>query len=58
MMAQEEQAFQALHEGKSWLLMTFDNGPGGWIDDVNHIHDQDFHKKHPEFATHTCQTQC
>ena len=46
MMAQEDTAFQALHKGKSWLLMTFDNGPGGWIDDVNHIHDQDFHKKH------------
>ena len=47
MMAQEDTAFQALHEGKSWLLLTFDNGSGGWIDDVNHIHDQDLHKKHP-----------
>ena len=45
--AQEDTAFLALHEGKSWLPQTFDNGPGGGIDDLNQIHDHDLYKNHP-----------
>ncbi|CAK0831366.1 unnamed protein product [Prorocentrum cordatum] len=47
MQAQGETAFLALHEGKTWLPQTFDNGPGGGIDDLNQIHDHDLYKNHP-----------
>ncbi|CAK0909816.1 unnamed protein product, partial [Prorocentrum cordatum] len=47
MQAQGETAFLALHEGKTWLPQTFDNGPGGGIDDLNQIHDHDMYKNHP-----------
>ena len=47
MQAQEDTAFLALHEGKTWLPQTFDSGPGGGIDDLNQIHDHDLYKNHP-----------
>ena len=47
MQAQDETAFLALHEGKSWLPHTFDNGPGGGIDDLSQLHDHDLYKNHP-----------
>ncbi|CAK0896107.1 unnamed protein product [Prorocentrum cordatum] len=45
--AQEDTAFLALHEGKTWLPQTFDSGPGGGIDDLNQIHDHDLYNNHP-----------
>eukprot|EP00973_Karenia_brevis_P057466 7993503-Karenia_brevis.AAC.1 len=45
--SQDEIGFLGLHEGKSWLPHTFDNGPGGGVDDLNQIHDHDIYKNHP-----------
>ena len=51
MHVQDGCAYLALHEGKSWLPHTFDNAPGGGIDDLNQIHDHDLYKNHPGNTT-------
>jgi hypothetical protein len=51
-------AYYALHEGRSWVPLTFEGGPNGGIEDFNMIYDHDLYKNNPANSNGKFHCRC